>query len=296
MLADEPLTTFKTGSNLVRAIDASSDMDSTRNSISTRLQKNREPNRSDRQLELKTNTRSGLGISSSRENNRLRRKRRRMRQLKQRCRQGDSESCQKLKRMIQHQSQHEPELFDEDQIDLDDEIFNSDLVRSLDRRSSKRRQRRKNNNGNKKKVETEEELKRKRDRKLKKQEEKEERKRKRKERKEKRRLLKRQRRKELREKRRKLEEESSKQVGVEKRHALNVEKRHTLNVRSVTEAPTCQFKLIDSCTWPHCNPSCPKLKNPETGEILLLYFYLISIITLKVFYSSSIFVNDRRSH
>jgi len=269
MLADEPLTTFKTGSNLVRAIDAASDMDSTRNSISTRLQKNREPNRTDRQLELKTNTRSGLGMSSSRDNNRLRRKRRRMRQLKQRCRQGDSDSCQKLKRMIQHQSQHEPELFDEEQIDLDDEIFNSDLVRSLDRRSSKRRQRRKNGNGNKKKkVETEEELKQRRERKLKKQQEKEERKRKRKERKEKRRLLKRQRRKELREKRRKLEEESAAtQVGVEK--------RHTLKVRSVTEAPKCQFKLIDSCTWPHCNPSCPKLKNPETGELFDICLLII---------------------
>ncbi len=58
MLADEPLTSFKTGSNLVRAIDTVH-ADSTRNSISTRLQKNRdmESNRDDRQLELSTNTR-----------------------------------------------------------------------------------------------------------------------------------------------------------------------------------------------------------------------------------------------
>ena len=27
----------------------------------------------------------------------------------------------------------------------------------------------------------------------------------------------------------------------------------------------CKTKLVDSCSWPHCNPTCPKLKNPETG-------------------------------
>jgi hypothetical protein len=103
MLADEPLTSFKTGSNLVRAIDSSNDMDSTRNSISTRLQKNREPNRVDRQLELKTNTRSGVG--SFGEGGRLRRQRRRMRLLKQRCRQGDSDACHRLRKLLKQQSQ-----------------------------------------------------------------------------------------------------------------------------------------------------------------------------------------------
>jgi hypothetical protein len=58
MVSDEPLATFKTGSNLVRAMDvAPEDLDSTRNSLTTRLQKNWEPNRVDRQLELKINTR-----------------------------------------------------------------------------------------------------------------------------------------------------------------------------------------------------------------------------------------------
>merc|ERR1712223_1176126 len=28
----------------------------------------------------------------------------------------------------------------------------------------------------------------------------------------------------------------------------------------------CKPKLIDDCSWPHCNRSCPKLKNPKTGE------------------------------
>ena len=167
MLADEPLTSFKTGSNLVRAIDVSDDdKDSTRNSISTRLQKNREPNRVDRQLDLKTNTRSG--ISSVGDSNRLRRQKRRMRLLKQRCRHGESESCHKLRKLIKHQTQLEPDQFDEIRLDLEEEIYNSDLVRSLDRRSSKRRHRRKNH-GKKKKQETEEEMEKKKERKLKKQ-------------------------------------------------------------------------------------------------------------------------------
>ncbi|XP_066583261.1 palmitoleoyl-protein carboxylesterase NOTUM [Prorops nasuta] len=28
----------------------------------------------------------------------------------------------------------------------------------------------------------------------------------------------------------------------------------------------CQFRLIERCTWPQCNHSCPKLHNPFTGE------------------------------
>ena len=262
MLADEPLTTYKTGSNLVRAIDASTtNLDSTRNSISTRLQKNREPNRSDRQLELKTNVRSGM--SSSRDDNQRRRKRRRMRHLKQRCRHGDSEACHKLKRLVQKQGQNVPELFEDDQIDnMDDDIFNSDLVRSLDRRSSKQRRQRRKNNKKNKKVETDEELRRRRERKAKKQQEKEERRRKRKDGQQQRRLLNRQRRKEMREKKRREEEESNASVSVEKRHTLR-------RVRSVTPSPDsgkCQVKLIETCAFPHCNPSCPKLKNPETGK------------------------------
>ena len=175
MLADEPLTTYKTGSNLVRAFDAStSNLDSTRNSISTRLQKNREPNRSDRQLELKTNVRTGM--SSSRDDSQRRRKRRRMRHLKQRCRHGDTDACRKLERLVQKQIQQEPALFEDDQIDsMDDDVYNSDLVRSLDRRSSKQRRQRRKNQKKNKKVETEEELRRRRERKAKKQQQKEER-------------------------------------------------------------------------------------------------------------------------
>lgn len=28
----------------------------------------------------------------------------------------------------------------------------------------------------------------------------------------------------------------------------------------------CQFRLIERCTWPQCNHSCPKLQNPVTGD------------------------------
>lgn len=265
MLADEPLKGYKTGSNLVRAIDAASndDMDATRNSISTRLQKNREPNHNNRQIELQTNTRTGLGSSGSGDSTRKRRKRRRMKQLKQRCRHGDSESCEKLRRMIRH----ETELVAEEELVDGAEVFNRDLVRSLDRRSSKHRRQRRKKNGKKNPESDAEELQRKRDRKTRKQEEREERRRKKKERREKRRLLKQQRRKEMREKRRKLEEETEQNVTP----VSSLQKRHTLKERSVTEEPKCQIKLIESCTWPHCNPTCPKLKNPETGKSILNY-------------------------
>ncbi|XP_019615082.1 PREDICTED: palmitoleoyl-protein carboxylesterase NOTUM-like [Branchiostoma belcheri] len=32
------------------------------------------------------------------------------------------------------------------------------------------------------------------------------------------------------------------------------------------DPPTCDSQLVDSCPWPHCNPTCPKLHNPFTGE------------------------------
>lgn len=28
----------------------------------------------------------------------------------------------------------------------------------------------------------------------------------------------------------------------------------------------CHFRMIERCTWPQCNHSCPKLHNPFTGE------------------------------
>ena len=31
--------------------------------------------------------------------------------------------------------------------------------------------------------------------------------------------------------------------------------------------PQCPQKHVDTCSWPQCNISCPKLHNPLTGEI-----------------------------
>jgi hypothetical protein len=36
---------------------------------------------------------------------------------------------------------------------------------------------------------------------------------------------------------------------------------------SVEKTPL-SIHLVDTCSWPHCNRSCPKLKNPETGKLL----------------------------
>ena len=60
------------------------------------------------------------------------------------------------------------------------------------------------------------------------------------------------------------------------------DEKHHLKVRSVQEPSIlltpiksipkksshsqCRVKLIDDCSWPHCNRSCPKLKNPKTGK------------------------------
>ncbi|KAB7500336.1 Palmitoleoyl-protein carboxylesterase NOTUM, partial [Armadillidium nasatum] len=34
--------------------------------------------------------------------------------------------------------------------------------------------------------------------------------------------------------------------------------------------PSCQTHLIDQCSWPHCNPTCPPLMNPYTGTPFIL--------------------------
>lgn len=45
----------------------------------------------------------------------------------------------------------------------------------------------------------------------------------------------------------------------------------TLNTNAskvmANQAQKCQYHLIERCTWPQCNHSCPKLHNPFTGEL-----------------------------
>ena len=44
----------------------------------------------------------------------------------------------------------------------------------------------------------------------------------------------------------------------------------------------CKPKLIDNCSWPHCNRSCPKLKNPKTGKLKIM---LVCIICYQLYQS-----------
>ena len=49
---------------------------------------------------------------------------------------------------------------------------------------------------------------------------------------------------------------------------INKIKKNNSNQRKTrsTNSPTCKTMYIDECTWPNCNRSCPKLKNPTTGK------------------------------
>ena len=148
-----------------------------------------------------------------------RRRRRKQRQIKK-CQEGNDQACQKLKAME----------------DEDLKRVNGDLLRSLDRRSSR------NGNNN---------LTREEKRKLKR------------ERRRQRKMEKRQKRK-LRKKQRREQKRKNR-----KQQRKNVAKNESRNKRS---SPNLQCpakaKYIDNCGWPHCNRSCPKLKNPETGNTL----------------------------
>lgn len=38
---------------------------------------------------------------------------------------------------------------------------------------------------------------------------------------------------------------------------------------------SCRHQHIQSCTWPQCNNSCPKLQNPATGKTVKSIAYKI---------------------
>ena len=160
-----------------------------------------------------------------------RRRRRKQRQIKK-CHDGNDQACQKLKAMEEE----------------DLKRVNGDLLRSLDRRSSR-------NGGNNN-------LTREEKRKLKR-----ERRRLRKMEKRQKRLL---RKKQRREQRRKNRKQSRKNM---KKNESSRNKRSTHNLQ-------CPSKYVDNCGWPHCNRSCPKLKNPETGASRFLKCKLIFNISL----------------
>lgn len=152
-------------------------------------------------------------------------KRARRHRLMKRCRDNHREACKKLQKATHSRRKA------------------SDLVRSLDRRSSRRSKRR---------LSPEERRKRKARRQAQKRE-----------RRERRRAHKRL----LRERRRQQRQHFKEMDAAAAAEAAKA-KAHSVKTRSVSgdPQPKCKAKLVDNCTWPHCNRSCPKLKNPETGK------------------------------
>jgi hypothetical protein len=251
MLSDSP-SSYKLASNLIRSISSGSsgvNVEDSRNSITSHLDRRR--GKKDQKKRPNRHRKNG----SSRRHNR-------------KC-SANSNSCS-----------------DEDLVELElDEVLavrNGDLVRELKRpgkqnkaagsknkRKRNKRKRRKTNKDKKNAPKTPEQEERRRER----------RKRRRQERRRQDRLR-RQERKQRRKQQRRLERrklreerlfERPNQPSQDTAEGEEVRKHH-LKVRSADESPamssssSCQLKLIDRCSWPHCNRSCPKLKNPDTGE------------------------------
>ena len=194
MLKDDPdITTnkrhspkYKLASNLVRSID-------TDNSLMSRPLKNRHRHRP-----VQGNRTGGY------DRNEKRKLRRRLQRLMHLCNEGDEKACKKYHRR---------------------QKSNSDLVRSLDRRSSKNRRT-----------------------KLSKKE--------RRERRKQRKLARKQRRRQLRQQRKQNKRNKRKQN----------RKQRSINSNQ------CRTKYIDSGNCPHCSRTCPRVKQPETGEFYIDVF------------------------
>jgi len=260
---------YKLASNLVRflpsAADSSSSSDSTgnRNSIRGHLDKSRRRHRK---------------ISNNRAGRRRRPRRRRNRKGGRRRNDPNyppnhkchpaSNTCEEVKDQEEKTASSPPR--------------NGDLVRTLDRRSSHNQKaqqdqpargkpRRRTENNSNRRLTKSNERKRKRNRegdKL----TKEERRAKKAARKQKRKLRKqrrRERRRRERRRRRKLAEAMSRvHSGQSMASPPNPASQHHLSVRSAERqcASSSSHRYIDECAFPHCNPSCPRLKDPETGQ------------------------------
>ena len=183
-----------------------------------------------------------------------RKKRRRRQRLIAKCEEGNIKACGKIKIR--------------DHNNLNDDNINSDLVRSLDRRSSRKNQN--NNNGSSKtkgkkrkltKAERRERRQKRRERKRQKRRQREKR-------------LKRQQRK--REKAEKRKRNNNEQQNLAISNNPNPRKKRLSDMLKSLEKRNhgkCRRKYIDTaCDFPHCNPSCPKLVNPKTGKDSFKYF------------------------
>ena len=251
MMSDQ--RNYKLASNLVRSISVGGQDDIARNSINSHLGHRHQRRK----------------ISS---NHTSRRKDRKGAASRRRSRRKHNMRC-------------DPESNSCEQVLAEEKVFrNGDLVRSLDRRSSQRKERRK-----RRRKERRRRNKRKKNKELrsgddKSREEEEEaledssrRKHNKQtggETKEERRLRKEEKRRRRRErKRRKKEKKRKRERRRRKQLARTLSEVGTLSSdsrRRKREAPGCatssSLRLVDSCSWPHCNPSCPRLQNPETGK------------------------------
>ena len=285
MLADAPRVVFdsKLNSNHVRKIVTPMELEEekSKNSISHRAGssiRSRQPskvlnNRTDRRRSSKYSTRDER-----------RRKRKRLQRRLEKCKNGNDNACEKLRK------HHGKDIFEDDPIHggagRGKLRRNSNLVRSLDRRSSRKNNKKDKTNADRKKRKTarQRNLERRRAKQLRKQKRKQqrrERKRRQREKAKKRREMR---------KLRLIKKEALENNNNDKSHDILMkapfstgeEGKHHLKVRSVQQEPSilsssrksipkksshgqCRAKLIDDCSWPHCNRSCPKLKNPKTG-------------------------------
>ncbi len=286
MLSD-PRNNYKLASNLVRSMSTSSSSSSSssspgseydleRNSINGHVSRWRSHhhrkisnNRTSRRWDRKKGHR-GAGTDKHR-----RRRRRRMKNKhhQMRCH-PESNSCEKGRTAAPAEK----------------EVFrNGDLVRSLDRRSSqkkrRRKQRRKERRRSKRKKgkhlrsghggETPEKAgrrKRNRDKGDQSKEElskmKEEKRRRRKERKRKRKERKRRRERRRRKELARTLSQMAAPSPQESDALQSRQKRSSFQQQcgSGNDADSAVVRLVDTCSWPHCNPSCPGLQNPETGQ------------------------------
>lgn len=49
-------------------------------------------------------------------------------------------------------------------------------------------------------------------------------------------------------------------------HSSNHKKRNQKRHKSAGKPKKCSLRLLERCSWPQCNHSCPILTNPFTGE------------------------------
>ena len=237
---------YKLASNLVKKLHTAVDenqVPNSQNHIRLNTRRFKHNNNNDKNKQILDNRTNSVKLREEK-----RKKRRRRQRLIQKCEEGNMKACQKLKIRDHHHN------------DLNQDNVNSDLVRSLDRRSSRKNGGSKTKSKNKKKLTKAERRERRRKR----------RERKRQKRRQREKRLKRQQRKREKAEKRKREQDLISNPPRKKRLS------DMLKSLERNQNGKCRMKYIDTaCDFPHCNPSCPKLVNPKTGKNLFKYFLKI---------------------